>query len=55
MRKVKVQRYVSGKKPGYAINVSDESSAEEDFIDNRKSIIFNKVRDLEEREEIDER
>lgn len=55
MQKVKVQRYVSGKIPGYAKNVSDDSSAEDDFIDNRKSIVFNKVRDFDKREEIDER
>jgi hypothetical protein len=50
-----VQRYVSGKKPGYAKNMSDESSGEEDFIDNRKSIIFNKVREFDGREEADDR
>lgn len=38
MQKVKVQRYVSGKIPQYARNVSsDESSEDEDFIENRKT------------------
>lgn len=37
MQKVKVQRYISGKIPEYAKNLSsDESSNEEDFIENRK-------------------
>lgn len=45
MQKVKVQRYVSGKIPLYARNISDESSGDEDFIDNRKSITINKVRE----------
>ncbi|KAL7038944.1 hypothetical protein ACKWTF_009752 [Chironomus riparius] len=47
MQKVKVHRYISGKKPQYAKNVSsEESSEEEDFIDNKKSIIINKVKEL---------
>lgn len=45
MQKVKVQRYISGKRPEYAPkDASDESSNDEDF--NRKSIIINKVRDI---------
>lgn len=52
MQKVKVQRYVSGKKPEYAKHLrSDESSEEDDFIDNRKSIAFNKIRELGNLEE----
>lgn len=48
MQKVKVQRYISGKRPEYALkDASDESSNDEDFFDNRKSIVINKVRDLE--------
>lgn len=40
MQKVKVQRYVSGKKPDYARGVSsDESSDEDDFLD-RKGIVI---------------
>lgn len=36
MKKVKVQRYISGKRPEYAqYNSSDEESAEEDFIDRK--------------------
>lgn len=47
MQKVKVHRYISGKKPQYAKKrSSDESSEEEDFIDNKKSIIINKIKDL---------
>jgi len=47
MQKVKVHRYISGKKPQYAKNISsEESSEEEDFIDNKKSIVINKVKDL---------
>jgi hypothetical protein len=47
MQKVKVHRYISGKKPQYAKNISSaESSEEEDFIDNKKSIVINKVKDL---------
>lgn len=47
MQKVKVHRYISGKIPEYAKNVSsDESSDDEDFIDNKKSIIINKVKEL---------
>jgi microfibrillar-associated protein 1 len=38
MQKVKVQRYVSGKIPDYARNVSsDESSGDEDFIEKGKN------------------
>lgn len=37
MQKVKVQRYISGKIPEYAKNLSsDEGSNEDDFIENRK-------------------
>lgn len=47
MQKVKVQRYISGKRPEYAPKeASDDSSNEEDIFDNRKSIMINKVRDL---------
>lgn len=46
MQKVKVQRYVSGKIPEYAKNVSsEESSGEEDFIENRK-IKISKISDV---------
>lgn len=46
MQKVKVQRYISGKRPEYAPKeVSDESSNDEDYFDNRK-IVIGKVRDL---------
>lgn len=47
MQKVKVQRYISGKRPEYAPKeASDDSSNEEDIFDNRKSIMINKVREL---------
>lgn len=37
MKKVKVQRYISGKRPEYAqAHSSDEEEEEDDFIDNRK-------------------
>lgn len=36
MKKVKVQRYISGKRPQYARNDSDSDSDLEDFIDNRR-------------------
>ena len=37
MQKVKVQRYISGKIPEYAKNLSsDEGSNDDDFIENRK-------------------
>lgn len=40
MQKVKVQRYISGKRPEYARGESsDEDSDLEDFIDNRKKIL----------------
>lgn len=46
MQKVKVQRYISGKRPEYAVkSVSDESSNDEDYFENRK-IVINKVRDI---------
>lgn len=52
MQKVKVHRYISGKKPQYAKNISsEESSEEEDFIDNKKSIVINKVKDLGNQQE----
>ena len=55
MQKVKVQRYVSGKIPQYAKKVSsDESSGEDDFLENRKSITFNKLRDVAAQEEQDD-
>lgn len=47
MQKVKVQRYISGKRPEYAPKeVQDDSSNDEDYFDNRKSIVINKVRDI---------
>lgn len=46
MQKVKVQRYISGKRPEYAPKeASDESSNDEDYFDNRK-IVIGKVRDV---------
>lgn len=52
MQKVKVQRYISGKRPEYAPkDVSDESSNEEDFFENRKSTGDRKVRDAENEED----
>lgn len=46
MQKVKVQRYISGKRPEYAPKeASDESSNDEDYFDNRK-IVIGKVRDI---------
>lgn len=47
MQKVKVQRYISGKRPEYAPReASDESSNDEDYFENRKSIVINKFRDV---------
>lgn len=48
MKKVKVNRYISGKRPEYAPkDASDESSVDEDdYFENRKSIVINKVRDM---------
>ncbi|CRK96983.1 CLUMA_CG010341, isoform A [Clunio marinus] len=47
MQKVKVQRYISGKRPEYALkDTSDESSNDEDYFENRKSIVINKVREI---------
>lgn len=47
MQKVKVQRYISGKRPEYAPKeAQDDSSNDEDYFDNRKSIVINKVRDI---------
>jgi len=49
MQKVKVHRYISGKRPEYAQrDASDESSAEEDFIENRRAIVIGKVRNVQE-------
>lgn len=46
MQKVKVHRYISGKIPEYAKNLSsDESSEDEDFIEHKKNIVINKVKD----------
>ena len=40
MQKVKVQRYVSGKKPDYARGISsDESSDDDDFVDKKGIVI----------------
>ncbi|XP_059608316.1 microfibrillar-associated protein 1 [Phlebotomus argentipes] len=38
MQKVKVQRYISGKRPEYAYESSGEESDEGDFMDNRRSV-----------------
>uniref|UniRef100_U5EYX3 Putative microfibrillar-associated protein mfap1 n=1 Tax=Corethrella appendiculata TaxID=1370023 RepID=U5EYX3_9DIPT len=49
MQKVKVQRYISGKRPDYAQYASsDEETDEEDFIDNRKpsKYTFGKISEL---------
>jgi hypothetical protein len=48
MKKVKVNRYISGKRPEYAPkDASDESSVDEDdYFENRKSIVINKLRDI---------
>jgi hypothetical protein len=45
MKKVKVQRYISGKRPEYAQrDSSDESSAEDDFIEQKqKGIVFKDI------------
>lgn len=52
MQKVKVQRYISGKRPEYAPkDASDESSNEEDIFENRKAIVINKLRDLKPEDE----
>lgn len=52
MQKVKVQRYISGKRPEYASkDASDESSNEDDYFENRKSIVINKVRDISQEDE----
>lgn len=41
MKKVKVHRYISGKRPEYAnYNTSDEESPDEDFIDRKAQRIF---------------
>lgn len=52
MQKVKVQRYISGKRPEYAAkDSSDESSNDEDdFVDNRKTITINKLRDVQDKD-----
>jgi hypothetical protein len=51
MQKVKVQRYISGKRPEYAqYDSSDEESEGDDFIDNRnKGFKDNKLFDGLER------
>lgn len=44
MKKVKVQRYISGKRPEYAQrDSSDESSADEDFIEQKKGIVIKDI------------
>lgn len=57
MQKVKVHRYISGKRPEYAKDDSDESSQDEDFIDNKKSFKIGRmmnIRDnLQQRDESD--
>lgn len=54
MQKVKVHRYISGKRPEYAKDDSDESSQDEDFIDNKKSFkiarVMNIARDNRQRD-----
>lgn len=48
MKKVKVNRYISGKRPEYAPKDAsdDTSNDEDDYFENRKSIVINKVRDV---------
>lgn len=46
MQKVKVHRYISGKRPEYAKEDSDESSQDEDFIDNKKSFKIARVMNI---------
>ncbi|XP_026478530.1 microfibrillar-associated protein 1-like [Ctenocephalides felis] len=53
MKKVKVQRYVSGKRPEYAQSeTSEEESETDDFIDNKKQLSSEDA--LQEQEEIPE-
>lgn len=68
MQKVKVQRYISGKRPEYATyNSSGEESEEEDFIDNNRKLAAKgigkiidtfssdvKVTEAEDRAEVDD-
>lgn len=46
MQKVKVHRYISGKRPEYAKDDSDESSQDEDFIDNKKSFKIGRMMNI---------
>lgn len=56
MKKVKVQRYVSGKRPEYAQSeTSEEESETDDFIDNKNNYRQKRSEDaLQEQEEIPE-
>lgn len=51
MQKVKVQRYISGKIPEYAKNLSSDenSNDDEDFIECRKKVLTKKI-EVEEKE-----
>lgn len=49
MKKVKVNRYISGKRPEYA--PKNDSEEDDDIFENRKSIIINKIRDLPNEDE----
>ena len=53
MKKVKVNRYISGKRPEYAPKEAsdDSSNSDDDIFENRKSIIINKLRDLAQDED----
>lgn len=50
MKKVKVQRYISGKRPQYAHDSDDADSDLEDFIDNRRKA--NEKEENQEEEEV---
>ena len=51
MQKVKVQRYISGKRPEYAQYASsDEESDDDDFIDNRRPPIVERHQIHQEKE-----
>lgn len=50
MQKVKVQRYISGKRPEYAQrDSSDESSADEDFIEHKKTFKIKEIQLIDDR------
>lgn len=52
MQKVKVHRYISGKRPEYAKSDSDDSSQDEDFMENRKSIVIGKVLNINQEQQM---